>query len=187
MNNRPVCFFLCLIALHLISTVSAQDQLTTRTNYYNFTGSDFREIREAMARARPNRILHDAQTDWHIEWKFTTSPANDTCSIKTLTVRTAITTTLPRWVAPPNSSPELLSRWKQYMTALEKHEAHHRMIAEEAARALRKEIPRTTGPCNAMQETVNTAAERILAEYKKRQADYDFKTEHGMAEGARFP
>jgi predicted secreted Zn-dependent protease len=184
---RSLIFFFLLCEVFPILSARGQDQLTIRTNYYYATGASPRQIRESMAKARPARLLHDAQTDWHIDWKFTSVGGSANCAIETLTLRTAITITLPRWVAPTNAPPELTAKWKDYMAALEKHEIRHRMMAEQAANRMRAELPRLHGPCGTFQNTVNASANQILADCKRREADYDLKTEHGLSEGARFP
>jgi predicted secreted Zn-dependent protease len=185
---RRFCFLIWMVAPFLPgSHAFGQDQLTLRTNYYYVTGNTAREIRESMAGAKPARLLHDAQTDWHIDWKFTTPASDGNCSIQTLTLRTTIISTLPRWAAPTNSPPELLRAWKEYAAALEKHEGHHRMIAQDTAKALRSHLAKIQGPCATFEKTVNVAADKILAEFKKKEADYDLKTEHGRTEGAHFP
>jgi predicted secreted Zn-dependent protease len=179
--------FRILAAFLFVSQSAAQDKVTVVTNYYFVTGSTIREMRESMAKTKPARMFHDGQTDWHIEWKFTSASGETNCWIQTLTVDALISTTLPRWIAPTNPAPELLSRWKGYMAALEKHENGHRIIAHDAAKALRAELRNIQGPCETFERAVKLRGDKILAQYKKRESDYDLKTEHGLAEGARFP
>ena len=184
---RALIFLLLLCEAFPVLGAGGQDQLTIRTNYYYATGTSPRQIRESMAKAKPARLAHDAQTDWHVDWKFTSVGGNANCAIETLTLRTAITITLPRWMAPSNAPPELIAKWKDYMAALEKHEMWHRRMAEQAANRIRAELPRLQGPCATFLKTANASANAILTDCKRREADYDLKTEHGLTDGAHFP
>src|SRR3954466_14628529 len=189
MSCLPRGFIFLLLMCKALSVLSAveEDQLTFRTNFYYVTGANPRQLRESMAKAKPARLMHDAQTDWHIDWKFTSVEDNANCAIETLTLRTTVAITLPRWVAATNAPPEVIAKWKDYTAALEKHENGHRMMAVQAAKQIRAELPRLRRPCAVLQKAANASANKILADYKRREADYDLKTEHGLTEGAHFP
>src|ERR1041384_532323 len=76
-------------------TAQAQNSTVCTTNFYNITGSSFRDIRESIARARPWKDAFDGDTHWDVRWKFQYQARPGGCSITSYSVTTKIVITLP--------------------------------------------------------------------------------------------
>jgi predicted secreted Zn-dependent protease len=163
-----------------------------RVTRYNITGSSAQELREAMNRARPTGAdgrPHDGLTVWHLRWQFTSTSRNGLCAVSSYEIRLDVETTLPNWVNEREAPAELVARWRNFMTALEAHEAGHKVIAGQAAAAVRDAIV-SLGPqlgCDLLREELNRAANKVLDQHRQRNVQYDTDTDHGRTQGARFP
>jgi predicted secreted Zn-dependent protease len=187
-------FAVCLCVGWLVVALpafSAQDSLTIATNHYAVAGSTLSEIRNSINLGRPGgvRATNDALTTWKINWRTRVSTVNGQCQLDALTVETTISITLPSWRPPTNAAPQVLKRWLAYYTALQRHELNHAESGKRAARELRRrieEIP-SQADCSMLQAQIQAVADEVIAEYKRRDEDYDRETGHGAKEGARLP
>lgn len=155
------------------------------------SGSTLAEIRASINRARPGGLqaTNDALTTWKIDWRTRVSTVNGQCQLDSLTMSTIISVTLPSWRPPTNTSPEVVKRWLGYYAALQKHELNHAESGKLAAKELRRrvlEVP-PQADCRVLQQQIQAVADEVIAEYKRRDADYDRETGHGLKEGARLP
>jgi predicted secreted Zn-dependent protease len=71
---------------------------------------------------------------------------------------------------------------------LQRHEQNHVQSARLAAEALRKRIE-ALGPeaeCATLEQRIKQVSDGAIAEFRKRDEDYDRETDHGRMEGARL-
>ena len=170
---------------------AAQNTVQWTTNFYTVTGETLREVHESLRQKRPwgDRPSVDGMTEWQLEWRFTVAPAEGGCRLSGFGTKTIILTTLPRWNAPAGASPLLRSTWSNYVYALGLHEAGHAAIAFAAAADLQKQAKtNSAGPdCSTLQQNLNALGQRVLEEYRRRDDQYDERTDHGATQGARLP
>jgi len=177
-----------VLMLAVVDSVRGADSLTIVTNFYSVTGSTSREIRRSIEEVRPSGFKPgtDALTAWQIQWRSSMMMANGQCRLTGIEVQTTVVITMPSWRPPTNAPPELVQRWVKYYQALMRHEQNHARSALLAAEAMRKQLP-GLGPeasSAVLQSKIKTAADAIIAQHRKRDADYDQETDHGRKDGA---
>ena len=159
--------------------------VTWKTNYYNVTGENQREIRESLQRARPWRDGFDANTDWDVRWSFNTRGTDAGCQCEGLKTTTTITMTLPRWITATNTTPTVKSWWLDFHQRLMEHESGHGQIGLSAAAEIRKQTGtvNTAADCGTLRQQINSTAHRIVDQHRERDKDYDRRTGHGARPG----
>jgi predicted secreted Zn-dependent protease len=152
--------------------------------YYDVTGRDPREIREAMNRLRPtdpnDGLRLDALTRWRMGFGWPRR-GPDQCLLDQARVNFSATVLMPRLVSAETLPQGVRTRWQAYVAALETHEAGHVRHAYEAVPAVLAAI--RAGTCANAQDA-GRAAVRAAAAWD---VDYDRATRHGATQGARYP
>ena len=169
----------------------AQNSTVWKTNYYAVTGTTLGEIHESFRQARPwkEKSTYDGFTEWRINWRYQVTPSDEGCRCHSFTTQTAITVTLPRWTAPTNAVPGVREAWTKFFAALSKHEFVHGQNAQAAAAEMHQRVNRLTteSDCAAVRSKVEETAQRVVAEFHQRDADFDRQTAHGTRDGASLP
>ncbi len=169
-------------------TAQAQNSTVCTTNFYNITGSSFRDIRESIARARPWKDAFDGDTHWDVRWKFQYQARPGGCSITSYSVTTKIVITLPRWTPPADVDPGVKEQWTRYYTNLVQHEWGHARLGAAAGDEVAKRISEVPAQseCDAMTKLIDEKAGHTVDGYRAREKEYDRRTNHGMnPSGAR--
>lgn len=152
--------------------------------YYDVTGQNPREIREAMNRVRPtdpnDGLRLDALTRWRMGFGWPRR-GPDQCVLDQARVNFSATVLMPRLVNAEALPQSLRTRWQTYIAALATHEAGHVRHAYEAVPAVLAAIRASS--CAGAQEA-GRAAVRAAGAYD---AEYDRATRHGLSQGAHFP
>jgi predicted secreted Zn-dependent protease len=161
-------------------------------DYFDVHGASSRELDAEIAAKGPvgeNGLRSDGYTRWHIDWRFDMTSDGTRCMAQNITVDLDIRMTLPRWERPRSASPALVERWDKYLAALRLHEDGHRYRAEAAAADVRRTLQRerTARDCRALEHRLNSLANSLLDELRRRQEDYDRETESGRRQGVRRP
>jgi predicted secreted Zn-dependent protease len=191
-SGRLLSLFLTIVLVASAACASdAQNTLLWSTNYYPVSGTDTDELRASMHRSKPWKEESDMAllvglTTWHIEWRFKVTPTPNGCRCSSFTTRTAITNTLPRWLPPTNAPPQLKTVWTRFATALGQHEDGHSRLALAAVAEMHKQVKALgeNSDCDALKRSINEVAQRTLAEFRKRDLEYDRTTNHGVTQGA---
>lgn len=169
----------------------AQNTVQRTTNYYPITGATLPEIHASLRQNRPwkNRLTVDGFTEWHIDWRFNVAPGDGGCRLTGFGTKTVILTTLPRWRAPTNAPAQVSSIWSNYSRALALHEAGHASVALAAAADLQKQAKAVAAAadCPSLHKALNELGQRVIADYRRRDEQYDERTRHGAAQGAALP
>lgn len=169
---------------------AALDALTITTNHYLVTGSTLREIRQSINQMRPGgaKARTDALTTWNIKWQTQVSPVGGEYRLTSFSTTTTIIITMPSWKAPTNAAPQVMKKWLSYYSALQKHEVNHSKTGTQAAEALRKRIGEVGSDPDRtrLQQRIQQLADAVIAEFRKRDADYDRETDHGRKDGANL-
>ncbi|MBI3881879.1 MAG: DUF922 domain-containing protein [Verrucomicrobia bacterium] len=158
-----------------------QSSVRWTTNYYSVTGTDFRAIRASIAKARPWKENFDAETRWRVEWRFNVAARDGGCVCTGFSTTTAIVTTLPAWTPPVDATPDTREQWARFFQGLVQHEAGHARNGTNAAAAIEKEFGRAGPPtdCDALKKILNDRADRVIADYRRRDEEYDRSTAYG--------
>ena len=166
----------------------AQSTVVRKTNYYAMTGSSIRHIQESLRQTRPWKDTpeRDASTEWYVQWYAGYSSGGGTCQCVSFTTTTAISITLPRWIAPTNAPAEVRAAWAKYIASLEVHEAGHAELAIAAAAEMHKRIEKigSESDCNTLKTRVQTECQSVLDSFRAQEKDYDRRTRHGATQGA---
>lgn len=182
-----------LALLAICSTASASDALEPLTiKYYDVSGTNAQKVRESLDDLRPtdpSGARYDGYTEWNVKWTFQLAKEGKVCKVKEFKTILEASMTMPRWNKPERVSKQLEDQWQKYAAALKHHEDGHYSIALASTEQLRQRISTLTSSsgCPTLSSEVNTVAKATLAEFKKKNADYDLMTEHGMKQGAVFP
>jgi predicted secreted Zn-dependent protease len=152
--------------------------------YYDVTGRNPREIREAMNQARPtdpnDGLRLDALSRWRMGFGWPRR-GPDQCVLDQARVNFTATVLMPRLVDAEVLPQSVRTRWQAYIAALETHEAGHVRHAWEAVPIVLAAIRAST--CANAQEA-GRAAVRAAAAFDP---EYDRATRHGLSQGAHFP
>lgn len=171
--------FLLLFALGV--SARAQNSVSWTTNFYAVSGTNFREIRRSIDQNRPWKDNFDGDTRWDIHWRFTTVKGASDCSSSSFSTTTKIVVTLPRWTPPPDVLSEVKTQWTRYWTNLAQHEAGHARIGLAAAAEMQKQIAGVgaQADCAKLKQLINDRANAVVADYRRREVEYDKLTDHG--------
>lgn len=172
-----------LVAVWCGSHAAAQT-VNWKTNYFAVTGETQSEIRQSIVKNRPFQGNFDAFTTWNINWTFRFEDSGDRCRCTSVGTTTTINTMLPFWRMPTNATPQLKRWWAQFYTRLANHELGHAQIGLAAAAHLRKAVTEQTpaADCNSLQQRLRATAEGVVADYRRREKEYDERTGHGSRE-----
>jgi predicted secreted Zn-dependent protease len=155
--------------------------------YYDIDGASAGALRDQIHRLGPRDgagQAGDALTVWNIESSYVVAPSADGCALRNIQVTLELTLTLPRWTPSSTAAPHLLESWRTYLQHLKLHEAGHRAIAEQNARALATALMGLRAPtCQELTDSASRTAERILADGRARNRAYDIDTKHGQTQG----
>lgn len=169
----------------------AQNSLRWTTNYYTVTGATLTEIRQSVRQSRPWKEKSDLDgvTEWRVTWQFGVMPTSGGCRCSSFGTQTTITVTVPRWIAPTNAPDAVRQIWQKYSVALGQHEAGHAAIALAASAELRKRVQEAgeSADCVGLTKRINDLGRQVIEEHRKRDKDYDERTQHGATQGASLP
>ena len=118
--RRQAILGVTLLLLWFPILAAAQDRLRWTTNYYTVTGTTLPEIRQSVRQSRPwkEKKELDGMTEWRVTWQFGLMPTAGGCRCSSFGTQTAITITLPRWIAPTNAPDAIRQTWQKYAAAL---------------------------------------------------------------------
>lgn len=152
--------------------------------YHHVSGRTVEQIRASLMRLDLADSVSgepiEAYTEWYMRWWIPVDEDGE-CLLDEAEVLLDVTVALPRLVNADALPADLRRSWQAYLAALEAHEATHVRNAFRARSAL----------VRAIRQADCESAEAIFAEgleaLTQRNAEYDRRTRHGMAEGVRFP
>lgn len=157
---------------------------------YPVSGQDPGAIRRSIDAARPaaddDREHYDAVTVWVVSWHYNYARGPNGCGPADPAVRLALRMQLPALGDAPAAARAPFDR---YLAALRVHEEGHvrldRAVANTVAALVRDFPPRAD--CETLARELNRAAGRALEDGRAQNRAYDARTQHGVAQGARFP
>lgn len=171
-------------AIPLTQTALASIQIpAARIIYYDIDGATAEELRAQLDLFGPVGVdgyKGDATTNWFIHWDWPGYGMSD-CDLTHAQVSYEVDVVLPRWRMPAEADPGLISQWAAYMDALVEHEKRHVEYVVRHSASVLDAIK------HADCETAEQEANKILQAIREHDIEYDAATDHGKAQGARFP
>jgi predicted secreted Zn-dependent protease len=151
------------------------------------TARELRAQLNALGPVGETGLRGDGYTHWRIAWTYDLESSNGRCTANNFRVTLEVRMILPRWTPPPEAAPGLVTLWDQYSAALREHEDGHYQIAIRAADDVRRALAAnaSAADCRTLQSRLDGAANGILDDTRRRQADYDRDTDSGRAQGTR--
>jgi predicted secreted Zn-dependent protease len=111
--------------------------------------------------------------------------AGQKCALVSPKVVILITTTLPQWSPPPNTSDVVIAKWRKLDQAMRHHEGEHAQISVqegEALVALMRGHPSDIS-CEHLNSYLQVAGRKILDQASEQNTELDRRTSHGTNEG----
>lgn len=186
--------FIFILALLLTAVATAMPVITERTDFYKIKGTTASELRAQMNALGPldKTRRFDAKTNWYITWRYNwryDSPSQNPCYVTTVQVSGDISYIFPEWINQNQANPALQIKWKTYFSNLTTHEQGHanngKQTAAEIEKALLNVQPQVN--CTVLDNTLDAAAKKVLAQHNAWDIQYDADTDHGKKQGAVFP
>lgn len=185
---RAAAFAMVLALPALAHRAAADDPFegipNVEISYYDVSGISAQAIRKSMIEKRltdPNDGKPvDAVAHWRFEWRWPRT-LDGNCELAKASIKFSGTVTMPRLMNEERLDRQLRGRWQRYITGLRNHEAGHLRYPWENADRLLNAI-KSSDCANA-----SAAAQKVIAEFSKRDRDYDRATRHGRTQGATFP
>jgi predicted secreted Zn-dependent protease len=175
--------WLCMALLYFSARGHAQNSLRWVTNYYAVTGATWPEIEDSLNRVRPAGLQPPLTglTEWRIGWHIVMVSSPGGCRCSSFTTQTTITNTLPFWSPPTNATLRMKEKWRRYAGNLANHEAGHSRIALAALAEAHKQVQQVKGEpdCDRLRNEIEGLVNGVIERYRKLEADYDSRTEHG--------
>jgi predicted secreted Zn-dependent protease len=154
-----------------------------RLEYYEIYGDTENKLRNQMNLLGPVDYLNyrgDATTFWFASWTWD-GYGKSNCDLSTTKVELDVRLVFPHWRPPKSAPSSLITKWNSYILALARHEQHH----------IDNVVSRTPQVLSAIKgatcTTAEGAAQAVLDDIRKVDADFDLSTDHGRNTGAVFP
>jgi len=124
-------------------------------------------------------------TQWRVSWRFYWQEAPQSCRITKVNTDLDVIYTLPQIPPRHRTTPETRQKFNRYFQALFKHEENHKNSGLYGARDIERTLL-TLAPaktCSELETLANQTAQAIIEKYRRRDREYDQRTEHGRREG----
>jgi predicted secreted Zn-dependent protease len=131
----------------------------------------------------------DASLGWRVTWTFRRDlDGSSSCRLAAPRVTLRMKRTMPRLGSTTGRDGVVDAQWAAYLVALGRHEAGHQANAAAAANDVLEALAGFAGqPCLSADRAAGECARSIIAEHRRLDGEYDARTRHGAADGARFP
>ena len=192
MNVKRIQTFFIIPMLLSSVLLYCEPRISINTNYYSLYSTSVSGLRKEMNKKGikwTDGKTYDGFTSWYVKWRYEYYTSDDYCSLTNVDVSVDVEYTLPRWSVKLLGNMDLRIKWIRYSDALKKHEDGHRDFGIGAARDIEEALlsigsrPR----CDTLGADANAIAYRILDDFRRKETEYDRKTEHGRTQGAVFP
>lgn len=172
--------FASIAGLLAVCTTAVQAELrsSVRDASYTVDGESLSAVWQEISYKAPQVLRNgswQAETRIRYRWDVQYVAVGTGCVAKRPMVDVAVTIVLPEWRAARLAAPATQAAWQLYRERLREHEEQHRNIALETANALDsllRNAPRSLS-CDGLSARLDAAADRILAEERRRQNHYD--------------
>jgi len=154
-------------------------QESTRVEYYDVNGATVEELRTQI---RAKGVEGWAAATWtRVKYELTVREGPAGCRIESVNAAFDARIRMPRW-ANRRAAPEAEQRaWDAWLPILRRHEEGHVRIGRAAAARVERAVWDTPGgsTCADLTARARARADAVLADLRRRQRDYDLRTDHG--------
>ncbi len=163
---------------------NAQVNFQITTNHYFIAIDTLKEILYPINRPFRTNLNFLAYTKWVVNWNVQTDFIDGFYKVGGIQITTKVTITMPSYKPATNGIPQdnFLKRWAVYYNRLLEHEMGHVRIAKEASKKVYSNISRLSPKVgkNELLSLIDQTAKKNVDEFKKQEAEYDKKTQHGL-------
>ena len=165
---------------------SAAPQVRRTTKYYELWAPSLAElVTEFRAVAGRGEVpVSLGFTKWDV--RLDASPnfgTRTSCTPDRVTLRVALTTTLPKAVRSAQFSPNETAEWQRFLSALVHHEAQHDSIVIAHATAFFRAVEHNANR-GAMPTAIEQCVTALVERIERANTAFDAATQHGGTEGA---
>lgn len=124
-------------------------------------------------------------TQWRVRWQFYWQEAPQSCRITRVNTYLEVIYTLPQIPPRHQTTPETRQKFNRYLQALFQHEENHKNSGLDSAGEIERTLL-TLAPvktCSQLETLANQTAQAIIEKYRRRDREYDQRTDHGRREG----
>ncbi|KQT86231.1 DUF922 domain-containing protein [Aurantimonas sp. Leaf443] len=149
------------------------------TTYFPVKGRTLAELDASLSRQGPlvtgTGARHPGATevrfDGHVDYKR----VGRLCAVGTPRLALDLKITLPRWVQPRRTAPDVVLVWQTLEKDIRRHEAEHATIAKRWLKKMESAIRnlRPEADCERMEARVNQVTSRYLAAHEREQLAFD--------------
>ncbi len=160
---------------------------------YVVGGDSAAAVRSNLNRSGPyspvDDRIYDAITRWGVQWSFRYREESGACSLQSGTIEMVAVTTLPRLSTSSRLDAVTMTRWQEYLKALEGHEAGHLSNLRRGVRSLQAAMDDSPvmSTCAELGLYLNALGNAYQQAFQIADITYDAQTEHGKTQGATFP
>lgn len=168
----------------------AEPVTRVHTSYYYIDGSSATVLAAQIDKTGPKDAdgkRYAARTRWDVQWQFNHHQEGETCGIKDVSVAVGIARNMPKWRGEDKpGGAQLKARWQKFLEALKRHEEGHKEYGMKAGGEIEKALlaMKPASNCEDLDKAANAAGEQVIEQYRKQDADYDRRTDHGRKQGA---
>ncbi|KAB8188545.1 DUF922 domain-containing protein [Lysobacter maris] len=186
-RTSAVALAIAAAALAAAMAAQASPRVERRVGHYPIDGQS-RAAWVAQMRAKGpvdpvSGRRYSGYTEWQVTWSWQSWPLGDgQCRIAYWDVAVDITITLPEWRGRVGAGSMLVSQWDRFLADLNVHEAVHAGHGEQAAAEIERmfqALPQRL-PCNGSRRDIDRAAREIIADFRRRDREFDRRTRHGI-------
>jgi predicted secreted Zn-dependent protease len=177
------------MSILLTWAVTAQAEVHEKLtqSQYDVRGDDHSSLLSVLNAATPivfEGKKYHAFTSWSVRWNFRWfAEADGRCRITSAAIDLTSNMRLPNLIG---GSTQQRQAFYPYLSALRTHESGHYQLGKDAADAIDRGIQglQVAVTCRELERNANVLGDRLLAEYRTRERQYDQSTDYGKTQGA---
>ncbi|HTQ77444.1 MAG TPA: DUF922 domain-containing protein [Burkholderiales bacterium] len=151
-------------------------------HYYDVEGRELPALRLSVVSRGGG---HPGYATWYLSYEFKTKRVAGGCVVDDLSTKLDLKVVMPRWKKPVNAAPGLETSWSRYLAALKVHEDGHLQIGRDFEASFRRFAKALKAPkCSEIEPVLRTRFNLLQQQARKRDEEYDEKTERGVKQGA---
>lgn len=166
------------IAIFLYAApASAEVKVEVTQSTYELRGLSREAIHDDLHRVgkKDGDGVIEGEVNDDLSWKLTFAAEGNSCRVTSDVITLKLSVTMPVWVDEARADEAVRTVWSTYYRDLKDHEDGHKAIAVDAAQQINKITHQATapGPCNALEQSLDTAAKQISDTAEEAQDKHD--------------
>jgi predicted secreted Zn-dependent protease len=149
------------------------------THHYQVNGADIGAAYESLRVRGPNGFAGWAR--WKVDFDFSKQAVASGCIITAVTIRVVGEIAMPEWAEEKSATSADQAAWRAMYVKLKHHEDGHVQHGREFAILLKERLMGLgTVACDLLQSRAQQEYQRLYANLKDRDQEYDRRTDHGL-------